>query len=187
MSMNSSIKEEYDNWIIDLATDWCSNFGEYGCLMEYLHSVPFYSTVQIPLDRNRGADGKDLRLRFVETTDEYNYNHAYLYLMDYDASMLEVMVALAIRCEENIMHDSDVGDRSYEWFYGMLMSSGLDACCDDNFDEDTAQEIVTRILERKYSKNGKGGLFTLSNPPKDLRKVEIWYQLLWYLDEVLFT
>lgn len=185
--MNSTIKQEYDNWIVSLATDWCSNFGKYGRLMEFLHSVPFYSTIQVPLDRNRGADGKDLRLRFVDSTTEYNYNHAYLYLMDYEPTMLEVMVALAIRCEENIMRDNDVGDRSYEWFYGMLCSSGLDACYDSVFNEDVALEIVNRILERKYSRNGKGGLFTLSNPPKDLRKVEIWYQLLWYLDEVLFS
>ena len=185
--MNSSIKEEYDNWIIGLTTDWCSNYGHYGRLMEFLHSIPFYSTVQIPLDRNRGADGKDLRLRFTESSKEYNYNHAYLYLMDFDATMLEVMAALAIKCEENIMHEIDLGDRSYEWFYGMLCSSGLYACYDENFDENLAYQIVDRILERKYSKNGEGGLFTLSNPPKDLRKVEIWYQLLWYLDEVLFS
>ena len=177
--MNSSIKEEYDNWIVNLATDWCSNYGNYGRLMEFLHSIPFYSTVQIPLDKNRGADGKDLRLRFVESTDDYNYNYAYLYLMDYEATMLEVMVALAIRCEENIMHDIDLGDRSYEWFYGMLCSSGLDVYYDERFDKDEAAGIVTRILDRKYARNGKGGLFTLSNPPKDLRKVEIWYQLLW--------
>lgn len=181
------MKQEYDDWIISLATNWCSNFGKYGRLMEFLHSIPFYSTVQIPLDENRGADGKDLRLRFVETTSEYTYNHAYLYLMDYEATMLEVMVALTLKCEENIMRDDDLGDRSYEWFYGMLCSSGLDACDDDHFDEDKAYEIVERILERKYSRNGKGGLFTLINPPKDLRRVEIWYQLLWYLDEVLFT
>lgn len=184
--MSSSIKQEYDNWIIGLATDWCSYYGAYGKLMEFLHSIPFRSTAQIPLDSNRGSDGKDLRLRFTERMPEYNYNHAYLYLMDYDATMLEVMVALAIRCEENIMHEDDLGDRSYEWFYGMLCSSGLDDCYDFNFNEEEARQIVTRILERKYSKNGKGGLFTLSNPPKDLRKVEIWYQLLWYLDEVLF-
>lgn len=185
--MNSSTKQEYDNWIIDLATYWCSNYGEYGKLIRYLHSVQFYSTVQIPLDKNRGADGKDLRLRFADTTKEYDYRHVYLYLMDYEPTMLEVMVALAIRCEESIMFDASVGDRSYEWFYGMLCSSGLDACYDDIFDENIAKEIVTRILERKYSKNGEGGLFTLGNPPQDLRKVEIWYQLLWYLDEVLFT
>lgn len=185
--MNSSIKNEYDNWLIDLTTDWCSSYGNYGRLMEFLHSIPFYSTVQVPLDENRGADGKDMRLRFVEDTVEYNYNHVYLYLNDYEATMLEVMAALAIRCEENIMRDDDVGDRCDEWFYGMLCSSGLVACCDENFDENEAKEIVDRILERKYSRNGKGGLFTLSNPPKDLRKVEIWYQLLWYLDEVLFS
>ena len=185
--MNRSMKQEYDEWIIGLTTDWCSYYGNYGRLMEFLHSIPFHSTVQIPLDENRGADGKDLRLRFADASHEYNYSHVYIYLMDYEPTMLEVMAALAIRCEENIMRDNDVGDRSYEWFYGMLCSSGLDACYDENFDENTAREIVNRILERKYSRDGKGGLFTLSNPPKDLRKVEIWYQLLWYLDEVLFA
>lgn len=181
------MKQEYDNWVINLSTNWCSNYGHYGRLMEFLHSIPFYSTVQVPLDKNRGADGKDLRLRFVETTKDYDYRHVYLYLYDYPPTMLEVMVALSIRCEENIMRDDNYGDRSGEWFYGMLCSSGLDIYSDEFFDKDEVAEIVNRILERKYSKNGKGGLFTLSNPPKDLRKVEIWYQLLWYLDEVIFS
>ncbi len=183
--MNSQIKKEYDNWLVSMATAWCSNYGEYSELMGYLHTIPFYATVR--LDENRGADGKDLRLRFVETTNEYTYNTAYVYLMDYEPSMLEVMVALAIRCEEEIMRDNDIGDRSCEWFYEMLRSSGLDVCTNDRFDEELVCTIVDNILERKYAKDGKGGLFTLSNPPKDLRKVEIWYQLLWYLDEVIFS
>lgn len=183
--MDSQIKQEYDQWIVSMATAWCSEYGNYSELMGYLHLIPFYATVQ--LDENRGADGKDLRLRFTETNPEYTYNTAYLYLMDYDPTMLEVMVALAIRCEENIMRDNDIGDRSYEWFYSMLCSSGLDVCTNEHFDEELVCTIVDNILERKYARNGKGGLFTLSNPPKDLRKVEIWYQLLWYLDEVIFN
>ena len=176
---------EYDNWLIDLATGWLSEYGNYFKLVSCLHTIPFYATIR--LDDNRGADGKDLRLRFTEESREYTYNTARLYLMDYDASMLEVLVALAIRCEENIMRDNDIGDRSNEWFYGMLCSSDLVGYTDEYFDEDAVLKIVDRILERKYSRNGAGGLFTLSNPPKDLRKVEIWYQLLWYLDEVIFS
>ena len=39
------------------------------------------------------------------------------------------------------------------------------------------------VLERKYSRNGDGGLFTVNHSRYDLRSVEIWYQMCWYLDE----
>ena len=46
-------------------------------------------------------------------------------------------------------------------------------------DED---DVIKRFLDRDYEPNGKGGLFTIKNCRQDLRKVEIWYQLCWYLD-----
>lgn len=181
--MNTRIKTEYDNWIISLTTRWCYNYGCYSKLMEYLHSIIFYATIQ--LDENRISDGKELRIKFTESTN-YTYADAHLYLMDYPVTVLEVITALAMRCEDEIMRDTVLGDRTYEWFFEMLISAHLDVCDDDNFEEPYVDEVVTRILQRTYSSNGDGGLFTVNDPTKDLRKVEIWYQLMMHLNEVIF-
>ena len=41
------------------------------------------------------------------------------------------------------------------------------------------------FLNRQYEADGRGGLFIVRNSRFDLRTVEIWYQAMWYLDEVL--
>jgi hypothetical protein len=37
------------------------------------------------------------------------------------------------------------------------------------------------MLYREYDADGTGGLFRTSNPNKDMRKEEIWYQMMEYL------
>lgn len=66
----------------------------------------------------------------------------------------------------------------------MINSLGLDRMDDLRFDEDYTNSIIIRFLNRKYERNGKGGLFTIKRPDLDLRTVEIWYQMSWYLNEV---
>ena len=92
------------------------------------------------------------------------------------------MIALAIRCEENIMDDTSYGDRTAQWFWGMITSLGLGDQTDSRIDYIYVDDVIKRFLDRDYEPNGKGGLFTIKNCRQDLRKVEIWYQLCWYLD-----
>ena len=96
-----------------------------------------------------------------------------------------MMIALAIRCEERIMSDSDAGNRTGQWFWNMLASLGLGSMSDRKFDREKAREIIDRFLNRRYEADGRGGLFTVRNSRFDLRSAEIWYQAMWYLDEVL--
>ena len=42
-------------------------------------------------------------------------------------------------------------------------------------------DIIDRFLYREYEKDGTGGLFRTSNPDKDMREEEIWYQMMEYL------
>ena len=97
-------------------------------------------------------------------------------------SVLEMMIALAIRLEEHIMHDPDIGDRTAMWFWGMLDSMGLSEMDDSEFNLAYVEAVVQRFLDRDYRPDGKGGLFTIEECKYDLRKVEIWYQACWYLD-----
>lgn len=55
--------------------------------------------------------------------------------------MLEMMIALAIRCEETIMDDPRYGNRTKQWFWNMMKSLGLSYMNDDCFDRDKFHEI----------------------------------------------
>lgn len=151
-------------------------------LLCLLHDTEF--TYTIPMDGNRAEDGTDLRYRFgYENTYEGPMIAAYL--DDRPCSVLEMMVALSIRCEEHIMDDPDIGDRTGQWFWNMIANLGLDSMNDTKFDKAHAREIIRKFLNREYGRNGEGGLFTVKHCRDDLRSVEIWYQMCWYLDENL--
>lgn len=148
----------------------------YRKLLAHLHGTEFrYS---IPTDENRAGDGVDLRYRFLLECGHEQES-------DEPCSVLEMMVALAIRCEEHIMHDPAIGSRTSQWFWGMIANLGLDSMSDDGYDERFVDERLSMLLDRTYKRNGEGGLFTVKDCRFDLRKVEIWYQMCWYLDSIL--
>ena len=146
----------------------------------FLHKTEFIWI--IPKDENRAHDGIDMRYRFAL---EKGYNDYIVKYLKGPCSILEMMLALATRCEENIMDDPNIGDRTGQWFWGMIVNLGLGSMYDEEFDKREAIEIIDRFLDRKYEPNGKGGLFTIRNCDRDIRKIEIWYQLRWYLDNIV--
>lgn len=175
------LEYEYRKWLVGLAMHVCSDYGDYSELFEYLYSREFYS--DIAKDYNRAEDGKELRIRFA---DEYGISVNKVYgELDGRCSVLEMMLALAIRCEEQIMWDPELGDRTGLWFHDMLVSMHIDDETDGYFDVDLVKKAVDTMLNRTYRRNGSGGLFTLRETNKDMRKAEIWYQLNWYLNEVM--
>lgn len=171
------LKQEYFRWLCCFI-----DVRDYGKLLHFLFSIDFEYTV--PLDGNRYEDGVDLRYRFA---DEKGYPQRYISraLDDVPCSMLEMMVALCLRIEEHITGDPDVGDQTTKWFKAMLKSSKLDSMDNDHFSELIATNMIRTINERRYAKNGDGGLFRLRKSRRDLRGVEIWYQAMWYIDEAL--
>ena len=177
---NETARKEYFNWLCRFVSGKKkSKFGSYNKLLNNLHNTEF--TWTIPMDANRAEDGKELRCRFVRERRLSLQNG--LYLGDKNCSVLEMIVALAIRCEENVMRNPDVGDRTGQWFWSMIVNLGLGRMTDDRFDEAKTQAIISRFLARRYEPNGEGGLFTVRNCRFDLRTVEIWYQAMWRLDE----
>ena len=172
------VENEYFEWMFSLVSDGNQPKDiSYRKLLMNLQRTPFrYS---IPKDDNRAEDGIGLRYRFA--CDYPNLEDAELYL-DGPCSVFEMMLALAIRCEETIMDDPKVGNRTKQWFWGMVTNLGLGSMTDDRFDRRFVDDVVERFLDRRYEPDGTGGLFTVRNCRYDLRKVEIWYQLCWYLD-----
>lgn len=174
------IINEYFNWLYDLVCgDRYSDSISYKKLLDYLHSREFTYTIRE--DKNRAADGVDLRYRFAQ-----EYHRGYVpNCLDGPCSILEMMVALSLRCEETIMDDPQIGNRTSQWFWSMIANLGLGYMNDKRFDREGADNIIDRFLNREFRPNGSGGLFTLRDCDQDLRDVEIWTIMLWYLDSIL--
>lgn len=83
------------------------------------------------------------------------------------------------------MSDPDIGDRTGKWFWIMLTNLGLDGMTDMRYRQHIVDVRVARFLERNYAPDGTGGLFVARHCPEDMRTVDIWYQLMWYLDEIV--
>lgn len=179
MTLRDEIANEYFDWLFNVVCGRrYSRQISFKKLLMHLHNTEF--TYSIPRDENRAEDGIDLRYRF-STFKGYD---AFEYL-DEPCSVLEMMIALSIRCEENIMDDPNKGDRTGQWFWGMITNLGLGAMTDDRYDREFIDDILTRFLNREYDPDGKGGLFRIRNCDRDMRKAEIWFQLCWYLDSIV--
>lgn len=176
------VNDEYFNWMYHLV---CNEKNikrkiQYKKLFRYLHSVTFVP--MLDMDENRRIDGLDFRYRFGY---ENGYPDAYIdeYLNTRDCSMLEMMIALSCRVEDNITSNYLYGDRTGQWFWSMIINLGLSNMDDKHFDYQCCEQVVDRFLSRRYEPNGAGGLFLLSNPRTDLRDVDIWRQCMWFLNE----
>lgn len=178
------LNNEYFEWMYRLVYSHrrYSAKTSYRKLLGYLHSVNF--DYILTMDGNRAEDGINLRYRFGY---ERSYDDPMIasYLDDRPCSVLEMMIALSIRCEEHIMGDPDIGDRTGLWFWLMIDNLKLEEMTDIHFDLEYVEEVVLTFLNREYKRNGEGGLFTVENCRQDLRSMEIWYQMCWYLDNII--
>ena len=180
--MTDDIKREYFEWMYGIVCDTrYSRRSSYRKLLSRLNREQF--TYTIGMDGNRAADGIDLRYRFGHDKG-YPYSAIATYLDVDPCSVLEMMIALSIRCEENIMEDSDIGDRTGQWFWNMIVSLGLGPMTDSKYSETYVNDHLIRFLNREYKRTGEGGLFTIEHSRKDMRSIEIWYQMCMYLEEL---
>ena len=137
------------------------------------------------MDENRVDDGVELRYRFVREEGIPDAEIA-TNLDNRECSVLEIMVSLAIRMEETITSDPDYGDRTSIWFWDMVDSMGLLDMDNDHFHGETVSTTLDRMIRREYASTGRGGLFTVKEPREDMRNVEIWYQMMWWLTDNLY-
>lgn len=176
----NEVSNEYFEWLFKSVCEdrFPSNKeNSFRKLLEQLHDTEFIFI--IPKDENRAEDGISLRDHYIY---DYKLPLNTLDYLDGPCSVLEMMVALAERCEE-FMDDPLIGDRTGQWFWGMITNLGLGSMVDSRYDELFVDDVITRFLNREYEPDGRGGLFTIKYCDYDLRDVEIWYQLCWFLNE----
>ena len=143
-----------------------------------LHQTDFIDLV--PNDDNRAGDGKKLREVFSTVT------RSSANLGNDPCSILELLIGLAIRIE-HVLGTPETYDQTDRWFWEMVRNLGLILYQDDDLDESSKrkqnEEILGRFVRREYTDLGKGGLFPLKWAREDQRRVEIWYQMMVYLDQ----
>lgn len=135
----------------------------------------YYSTYKYTysMDKNRLHDGLDLRYRYYRTP-----SHERLY--DISCNMLEMLIALS-----NRMSGVVVEVTPEDWFWRMINNMKLGTMTDDSYDSKKVDIIIEKLINHAYKANGEGGLFTINDPSKDMRRVEIWTQAGWYVNSLL--
>lgn len=144
----------------------------YWSLLRQLYDYEFVCTH--PRDENRVHDALALRSDFLD--EEGGFPDRSWHQMP--CSVLEVLVALAQRL--SVEFDGE----PRQWFTEFLQNLELISYNDaTRYSPKEVDDILNKLVWRKYSRDGRGGLFPLRYPDQDQTKVEIWYQANGYLIE----
>lgn len=174
-------RESYFDWMYHLVCEDRYTKKTYRKLLMHLHSTPFTWTIEG--DKNRLHDGVNLRWRFErQYRSVFEGRDVADILGDpEECSVLEMMIALAIRCENQIMADPDAGDRTGQWFWEMIVNLNLGREDDRFYNPEYVDGVLQTFLRRTYKRDGAGGLFRVKGFLGDMRTIEIWYQMCHYL------
>ena len=164
-AVNRSIK--YIDWLMDRIGFYRKGYTK---LMDLLYDIPFETVIY--RDYFRADDGRDLRIDYGEQ-----------YFSDDDEiSVLEVLIALAIRVDNEYIGDPSNPDPEF-FFWEMICNLGLDKYTDRCFDRNKVCDIVETWLLREFKYDGRGSIFPIEHPIQDQRDIELWSQMQEYISE----
>lgn len=176
------IIELYFQWLTDMVCTQQEK-KDYDKLLRLLFSVNFRFVMD--RDANRAADGVDLRSRFADDNDiDFETRHN---AITGPCSVLEMLVGLSDRaCFSMIDEDIVDSDEPKHWLFWIMMKNlGLVGLKNNNFNHSRAIKHIDTFMDRKYADNGaRGGLFVVNSATEDLREVEIWYQMCWFVTSI---
>lgn len=176
--MNDNILNDYFDWLYyTVKKDLGRKKNSYRKLLTMLHSMEFVYWVEY--DENRAHDGKNLRWYYVDDGGDDS-----ILQWNEPCTVLEMLIGLSMKIE-SIMEDPEHDNAVNHWFWLMLENLDLKDMTDKNFDKGYVTDRINMFLNREYMPNGDGNIIYIENCPKDLRKVEIWYQMCWYLDSII--
>lgn len=183
MRETTRIRKEYFDWLLNF------NIGgearRYLGLLSLLHQKTFRWFIRN--DDNRCEDGLALRNSFV---DAFNWDRDHLeveYFLKSECTILELLVALAKRTNDYMYDLNPDNDQTSKWFFEMITNLGFDRFSGKTIGrmhEVEIDDVLESLMDRTYDYYGHGSLFPVEKRPhKDMAKVEIWYQLMEYLDQ----
>jgi hypothetical protein len=174
--MNEPLDELYFQWL-------CGQVGEveikspaksYWNILRKLFSTEFVWL--IPNDDNRAQDGLDLRPEFVDHLRIRDVDQEWL---EQGCSFLEFMIGLSRRLSFFLEGEPRL------WFWRLAENLDIEQYNDGMvFPEERVDYILSNVVWRTFSPNGRGGLFPLKNRRcADQREVELWDQMNAYVLE----
>lgn len=171
----NQLREGYLQWLEPQLRDEHGNPGKtYWTLMNIMFDKEFIW--QIPHDDNRLADGLEVRAEFGRE------GHIRQRTLDRlgPCSFLEVLIGLSRRLA------FAAGGQPPGWAWQLLNNLELQRMTDplSRAKQDRVQDILDCCIWRNYSPDGQGGFFPLAFPDDDMTKVELWYQMHAYIDEL---
>ena len=186
MVSEKKLREMYWDWLLDKIEYKKIDLDEYSLLLKEMFRTNFIwfdDPSEIAMDENRAKDGKYLRCMF----DLDSGYHIYDYFEDIgkDCSVLEMILALAIRIENEIM---GYGTEEYgKWFWAMISNLGLKRYRNNAFDEVKVRRILNDFIWRKREcflfKPGEKIYTKTYTNIHDFKNLEIWEQMSIWLNE----
>ena len=175
--IDNNILNDYFDWLYSLVNKKRFSRRSYKKLLSLLHSIEF--VYERDFDSNRAADGEDLRWRYVyEGGGDED-------ILEWDepCTVLEMIIALCFHMN-NIMENADEEYTVDYWFWMMISNLGLDDMVDSKFKTTKVKDAIYRFMYREYKPNGEGNIIKIENCKSDLREIEIWWQMCWYIDSI---
>jgi hypothetical protein len=177
---SKEVQPEYIAYTFWLLSSLTSEEGDntYYFLAIVLNSIEFYYTM--PEDENRALDGINLRKSYSNNTEDDIFE-----IMSCGCTALELLVALSMHMN-NITYYP--GDNESAWFWIMLENLDI-RISDKDWPKQDSLDIIksnlSRWFDRKFTKKGKGSPFPMKKCQEDLRHVNMWDHMQWYIGEIL--
>lgn len=169
---------DYLDWLCDIIGLYSSEYEDYTSLIKYLYTYQFRYCIMD--DSNREKDANNLL--YLKYMNEFGLPYDIERIHDREVSVLEVLIALSVRIERDVMGEPGEYDDA-RWFWTMLDNLGFMDCTNDVFDEELTDYILSKWLDREFAYNGNGSPFPLKHPNRNQKNVEIWYQMHGYMNE----
>ena len=162
---------------------------EYSMLFDTLYNTYVNLEHMKELDSNRYEDGRMLRFRFeshhgdrisgIFSQDDLRR------FEDRPCSILEMIIGLAHRMEEQIMGNLRYGDRTGQWFWEMLTNLGVGYMTNSRFNNIEYRRCVSNFMNYAYDPDGKGCLFRSEHKSlAEMTDLDIWYQMHEHLKDI---
>lgn len=172
---------EYFCWLAEKVANRRSIERQCGLLLYKLYSTEFKAIISG--DEHRIDDVAELREEFEGET-----GYIYSDIPDIPCTVLELLITLSNRIVDIL---GDWNSDPANWFWVLLNNLVSDDAYFSNVNlkekpnvRHELDDILGRFVDRKYNFDGSGGIFPLKTPKKDQKRVEIWYQMQAYLNEI---
>lgn len=167
----TQIDRKYFRWLVSQIDIPVGNPNTYNNLFSKMHNYEFFWTV--PNDDNRVQDGQDLREEFMDQGNQGTFERG--------VSILEVLIALSRRVAFIAGGDPRL------WAWQLIENLRLHKASDPltGAKDNRADDILYSLIWRTYARDGLGGFFPLNYAKEDQRKVEVWYQMNAYVNEIV--